>query len=156
MDVKLVMGTFQKDIWVSILHRYLFSSILPITSEKLHAKKLWFWETGISSWRNENNQRKIRFSFFTLAEWCKRKMLHWLTMWHCVRMRPGMMWQCGGVLCTNNYSLPSGNEEYYTTAPQCETLHSGMLHWFTYFVASHVRRRSVFLPSTEYRINIEL
>ncbi len=51
------------------------------------------------------------------------------------------MWWCGGVPCTKNYSLPSGNEEYYTTAPQCEMLHSRMLCWFAYFAASHVRWR---------------
>ncbi len=68
----------------------------------------------------------------------------------------GMIWQCGGVLCTKNYSPPSGNEEYYTTASQCEKLCSRTLCWFANFAASRVCRRLVFLPSTEYRINIEV
>ncbi len=91
------------------------------------------------------------------AHWVvKSKMLHWLTMGHFVWTPPGTMWWCGGVLCTKNYSPPSVNEEYYTTVPQCKTLHSRMLCWFTYFAVSRVCRRSVFLPSTEYRINIEV
>ncbi len=83
-------------------------------------------------------------------------MLHWLTMWHCVWTRPGMMLWCGGLLCIKNYLLPSDNEEYYTTAPKCETLRSRMSCWFAYFVASHVHQRSIFLPSIEYRINVEV
>ncbi len=67
-----------------------------------------------------------------------------------------MMWRCGGVPCTKNYSPPSSNEEYYTTVSQHKTVRSRMLCWFAYFVASRVCRRSVFLPSIEYRINIEV
>ncbi len=48
--------------------------------EKLHAKKMWFWETGMSSWHNEKNREKTGFAFFTLAEWWKWKILHWLTL----------------------------------------------------------------------------
>ncbi len=63
--------------------------------------------------------------------------------------------QCGGVeVCTKNYLLPSGNEEYYTATPQCETLCSKTLCWFACFLASRVCWKSVFLPSVEYRINI--
>ncbi len=67
-----------------------------------------------------------------------------------------MMRWCGGIPCKRNYLLPSGNEEYYSTVPQCEMLHSRTLCWFAYFAASHVRRSSVFLPPIEYRINIEV
>ncbi len=79
-------------------------------------------------------------------------MLHWLTVRHCVWTQPGTMWQCEEVPCTKNYSPPSGNEEYYTTAPQCKMLCSRMLCWFAYFI----RWRSVFLPSIEYRMNAEV
>ncbi len=102
----------------------------------------------------KKNHRKIRFAFCTLAEWWKWKMLYWLIMRHCVWTRPGTIWQCGWLPCTKNLSSPSGNEEYYTTAPQCETLHSRTLCWFVYFAASRVHRRSVFLPSIEYRVNV--
>ncbi len=51
---------------------------------------------------------------------------------------------------------PSGNEEYYTTAPQRETLHSRTLCWFAYFVASRICQRSVFLSSTECKISVEV
>ncbi len=95
------------------------------------------------------NRGKIGFAFSTLAEWWKWKILHWLTMWHCVWKQLGMMWQCEGVLCTKNYLLPSGKEEYYTT------LCSRMLFWFIYFMASRICQRLVFLPSIEYKINIE-
>ncbi len=71
-------------------------------------------------------------------------------------LRPGMMWWCETVPCTKNYSPPTGNEEYYTTAPQCETLLSRTLHWFAYFAASRVCQRSVFLSSIKYRINVEV
>ncbi len=77
-------------------------------------------------------------------------------MQHYVRMRPATMWQCGRVLCTKNYSPTSGNEEYYTTVPQCKTPHCRTLCWFAYFAASRVHWRSVFLPSTENRINVEV
>ncbi len=66
------------------------------------------------------------------------------------------MWRCGGVPYPKNYSLPSSNEEYYTTTPQCKTLRSRTLCWFAYVAASRVCRRSVFLPSIVYRINIEV
>ncbi len=102
-------------------------STLRYSMEKLNAEKTWFWETGISSWWNEKNRGEIEFAFSTLAEWWKWKMLHWLTMWHCVWMRPGTMWRCGGVLCTKNYSPPSSNDEYYTTASQCKTLQNIVL-----------------------------
>ncbi len=52
--------------------------------------------------------------------------------------------------------LSRANDEYYSTVPQCETLHSRTLCWFAYFAASHVRQSSVFLPPIEYRINIEV
>ncbi len=130
--------------------------MLRYSVEKLHTEKMWFWETGMSSWRNEKNWGKIGFTFSTLAEWWRWKMLHWVTLRHCVWMWPGTMWQCEGVLCTKKYSLPSGNKEYYTTASQHEMLRSRTLCWFTYFTASHVCRRSVFLPSIEYRINVEI
>ncbi len=66
------------------------------------------------------------------------------------------MWRCGAVPCTKNYSPPSSNEELYTTAPQCKTLHCKTLCWFVYFTASRVHRRLVFLPSIEYRIKVEV
>ncbi len=66
------------------------------------------------------------------------------------------MWQCEAVPCTKNYSPPSGNEEYCTTASQRKTLHSRISCWFTYFAVNRVRRRLVFLPSIEYRINGEV
>ncbi len=113
-------------------------------------KKSDFEKTGISSWRNKKNRRKIGFAFSTLAEWWKWKMLHWLTI------RLGTMWHCGAVLCTKNYSPPSGNKEYYITAIQCKTLCSRILCWFACFAASHVCWRSVFRPSIEYRINFEV
>ncbi len=130
--------------------------MLRFSMEQLHAEKTWFWEKRMSSWRNKKNLGKIGFTFSTLAEWWKWKMLHWLTMWHCVWMRPDTMWRCGGVLCTKNYSLPSSDEKYYTTAPQYEMLHSRMLCWFAYFVASCACWRSVFPSSIVYRINIEV
>ncbi len=83
-------------------------------------------------------------------------MLHWLTMRHYVLMQPDTMWWCGGVPRTKNYSPPNNNEEYYTTVPQCETLHSRMLCCITSFAASHVLRRLVFLFSIEYRISVEV
>ncbi len=95
-------------------------SMLRYSVEKLHAAKTWFWETRMSSWRNEKNRGKIGFKFSTLAKWWKWKMLHWLTMRHCVWMRPDTTWWCRGVPCTNNYSPPSSNEEYYTTAPNAK------------------------------------
>ncbi len=49
-----------------------------------------------------------------------------------------------------------GRREYYITAPQCEMLRSKMLYWFAYFVASRVCGKSIFLPSMEYRINVEV
>ncbi len=66
------------------------------------------------------------------------------------------MWRCGEVPCTMNNSPSSGNEEYYTTAPRCEMLCSGTLCWFVYFAASPAHWRSVFQPSIEYRINVEV
>ncbi len=126
------------------------------TMWKLHAEKMWFWETEISSWQNEKNWGKIGFTFSTLTVWWKWKILHWVTMWYWTWMWPGTMWRCGGVLCTKNYSPPSGNREYYTIVPQYEMLHSRTLCWFAYFVASRVCQRSVFLSSIEYRINIEI
>ncbi len=83
-------------------------------------------------------------------------MLHWLTLRHCVWTPPDTIWGWEGVPCTKNNSPPSGNKEYYTTALQHETLHSRTLCWFAYFVASCVCRRLVFLPSVEYRINVEV
>ncbi len=77
-------------------------------------------------------------------------------MRHCVWTQPGTMWWCGEVTCTQNYSPPSGNEGYYTTAPQCKTLHSTTLCWFAYVATSRVCRRLVFLSSIEYRINVEV
>ncbi len=47
-------------------------------------------------------------------------------------------------------------KEYYTAAPQHETLRSRTLCWSAYFAASCVCRRLVFLHSIEYRINIEV
>ncbi len=85
--------------------------------------------------------RKYRI-YIMLAKWWKWKMLHWLTKWHYVWTQPGTMWRCGGVPCTKNYSLPSGNEEYHTTAPQCETLHSRTLCWFAYFTASRLPNKT--------------
>ncbi len=61
-----------------------------------------------------------------------------------------------GTICIKNYLPPSSNEKYYTTVPQHKMLSSKMLCWFTYFAANRVCRRSVFLPSIEYRINIEV
>ncbi len=110
----------------------------------------------MSSWRNEKNRGKIGFAFSMLAEWWKWKMLHWLTVRHGVWMQTGTIWWRGGVLCTKNYLPPSGNEEYYTTAPQCETLHCRTLCWFAYFAASPVCWRSVFLHSMEYEVNNEV
>ncbi len=130
--------------------------MLKYSVEKLHAKKLRFWETGITSWWNKKNLGKIGFAFSMLVEWWKLKMFHWLTMRHCVWMRPGMIWWCGEVPCKKNYLPPSGNEEYLTTASQCKTLLSRMLCWFAYFAASRVCWRSVIQSSIEYRISIEL
>ncbi len=125
-------------------------STLRYSVKKLRAKKMWCWETGISSWRNEKIEGKL-----DLQSLRSLSTLHWLTMQHCVWTRPGIMWWCGRVPCTKNYSPPSSNEEYYTTAPQCKMLHSRMIRWFAYFTESHMCRRSVFLLSTEYRINVE-
>ncbi len=66
------------------------------------------------------------------------------------------MWWCREVQCRKNHSPTSGNVEYYTTAPQYETLHSSTLCLFAYFVTSRVRRRLFFLPSIEYRRNTEV
>ncbi len=65
----------------------------------------------------------------------------------------GLVWRS---TMHKDYSPPCGNAGYYTTAPQRETLCCRILCWFAYIVASCVRRRSVFLPSTEYRINIQV
>ncbi len=66
--------------------------------------------------------------------------------------------QCGGVKGTMHKELLTTRdiEEYYTTAPQCETMHSRTLCWFVYFAASHVRWRLISLPSIKYRINVEV
>ncbi len=106
--------------------------------------------------KTKKNRGKIGFAFFMLAEWWKWKMLYHLTMRYCVWRRPGTMWWCRGVQCTKNYSLPSGNEKYYITAPQHETLCSRMLCWFTYFMASRVYRWLVFLPFIRYRVNVKV
>ncbi len=119
-------------------------------------KKTWILETGISSWQNEKNWRKIGFAFSMLPEWWKWKMLRWLIMRHCVWTQLGIMWRCRGVSCTKNYLPPSGNEEYYRKAPQCKTLCSRMLCWFSYFTESRACWTSIFLPWIEYGINIEL
>ncbi len=123
--------------------------------EKLHAEKMWFWETGMSSWRNIKNRGKIGFAFCALTEWWKWKMLHWLTMRHCMdaTRHDVALW-----VGTAHKELLAAyrNEEYYTTAPQRKTLRPIMLCWFAYFVKSCACWRSVFLPSIENRIHVEV
>ncbi len=120
--------------------------------EKLHAEKSDFKKQGYQV----GETKKIGFAFSRLAEWWKWKRIHWLTMRHCVWMQPGTMWRCGGIPYTKKYSPPSGNKEYHTTGPQHETLCSRMLCRFAYFAVGHACRTSIFLPSTEYRMNVEV
>ncbi len=47
-------------------------------------KKGDFEKQGCQVVQNEKYREKIGFAFSTLAEWWKWKMLHWLTMRHCV------------------------------------------------------------------------
>ncbi len=109
---------------------------------------------GCQVGETKKNWGKFGFTFSSLAEWWKWKMLHWLTLRLCVWMWQGMMWRCGGVLCTKKYSPSNDNEEYYV--PQCKMLRSRTLCWFAYFAASRVCRRLVFQPPIEYRINVEV
>ncbi len=111
--------------------------------EKLHAEKHNFEIQGCQVGEMKNIEEKSDLhSLRSLGEWGKWKMLQWLTMRKCVWMWPGTMWQYGGVPCTKNYLPPSRNEEYYTTAAQCETLRSRTVCWFTYFAVSRSHNKT--------------
>ncbi len=53
-------------------------------------KNMWFWETGMSSWRNEKIEKKA--DLHSLGPWVvKMEDLHWLTLRHCIGTRLGTM-----------------------------------------------------------------
>ncbi len=76
--------------------------------EKLHAEK---------------NRGKIRFAFSMLAEMWKWKitLVNVAILYMNATSNDVVVWRGP---YTKNYPPPSGNEEYYTIAPQCKTLRS--------------------------------